>query len=111
MKRYLVWIPIFLIVVSFLSFEAGPVAAAEKGIIALSYDTSEIPVVAAQQKANIETAKKYGYKAVLFDAHFDDSQNEILRSGTWATIRYARKKSKKVMLIFPDGTMTKENFN
>ena len=29
---------------------------------------------------------------------------EELRSGTWATIRYARKNNKQVMIIYPDGT-------
>lgn len=30
---------------------------------------------------------------------------EQLRSGTWATIRYARKIGKKVVVIYPDGTV------
>jgi hypothetical protein len=29
---------------------------------------------------------------------------EVLRSGTWATIRRARKKGKHVTIIYPDGT-------
>ena len=29
--------------------------------------------------------------------------NEQLRSGTWATIRYARKSNKKGMIVFPNG--------
>jgi ribose transport system substrate-binding protein len=66
---------IFIIATFIGCFALGPVNAADdKGIIALSYDTTEIPVVAAQQKANAETAAKYGYKAVLFDAHFDAAQ-------------------------------------
>lgn len=28
---------------------------------------------------------------------------EVLRSGTWATIRYSKKKQKKVIIIYPDG--------
>lgn len=28
---------------------------------------------------------------------------EVLRSGTWATIRYARKKGKPLFIIYPDG--------
>lgn len=30
---------------------------------------------------------------------------EKLRSGTWATIRYARKIGKTVVIIFPDGSI------
>jgi len=30
-------------------------------------------------------------------------KEEQLRSGTWATIRYARKKGKQVVIIYPDG--------
>lgn len=29
---------------------------------------------------------------------------EELRSGTWSTIRYARKCSKKVLIVWPDGS-------
>jgi len=29
--------------------------------------------------------------------------HEVLRSGTWATIRYAYKKNKQVVLVWPDG--------
>lgn len=30
-------------------------------------------------------------------------RHEVLRSGTWATIRYARKKGVKVHIIYPQG--------
>ena len=33
---------------------------------------------------------------------------EILRSGTWATIRYARKRGKSVVIVFPDGRIEDE---
>jgi hypothetical protein len=32
-----------------------------------------------------------------------DSSKEKLRSGTWATIRYAKKKNKAVVIVFPNG--------
>lgn len=35
---------------------------------------------------------------------FPSTMNEILRSGTWATIRYAKKRGKMVLIIFPDGS-------
>jgi hypothetical protein len=34
---------------------------------------------------------------------------EILRSGTWQTIRFARKANKKVIIIYPDGSTEIEN--
>lgn len=34
-----------------------------------------------------------------------DTLKEIQRSGTWATVRYARKKKLQLYLILPDGSM------
>lgn len=34
---------------------------------------------------------------------------EELRSGTWSTIRYARKCGTPVVIFWPDGTVTKED--
>jgi hypothetical protein len=36
---------------------------------------------------------------------------EAQRSGTWATIRYARKCHKPLIVISPDGTIMRENVN
>lgn len=33
---------------------------------------------------------------------------EMLRSGTWATVRYARKKGVPISIVWPDGTVTLE---
>lgn len=33
---------------------------------------------------------------------------EERRSGTWATVRYARKQGKRILIIWPDGTITEE---
>lgn len=35
-------------------------------------------------------------------------QTEELRSGTWATVRYARKLGRPVVIIYPDGTIENE---
>ncbi len=35
--------------------------------------------------------------------------NEVLRSGTWATIRYARMKKKLVYVVLPDGMVDAYN--
>lgn len=34
---------------------------------------------------------------------------EERRSGTWSTVRYARKRGKQVVVIWPDGTVTEED--
>lgn len=34
-----------------------------------------------------------------------DSENERLRSGTWATVRYARKTGRSVTIITPEGVV------
>jgi len=34
---------------------------------------------------------------------------EVLRSGTWATIRYARKMSRKLLVIYPKGSCKGNN--
>jgi hypothetical protein len=37
------------------------------------------------------------------------TMQEEQRSGTWATIRYARKKGRELHIIWPDGTIAEEN--
>ena len=32
-----------------------------------------------------------------------NTKKEVLRSGTWSTVRYARKRKKEVLIIYPDG--------
>lgn len=34
---------------------------------------------------------------------------EELRSGTWATVRYARKQKKPLMIVYPDGRVEEES--
>jgi len=41
---------------------------------------------------------------ILYATPFE--MEEVLRSGTWATIRYARKQNKKITIIFPDGNFS-----
>jgi hypothetical protein len=35
---------------------------------------------------------------------FPSTKEEVVRSGTWSTIRYAQKVNKPVMIFYPDGT-------
>lgn len=34
---------------------------------------------------------------------------EIIRSGTWATVRYARRMGKRIFIIWPNGSIKHEN--
>lgn len=40
---------------------------------------------------------------------FPPTEIEILRSGSWATIRYAKKKNKKLFIVYPSGNAENEN--
>ena len=33
---------------------------------------------------------------------------EEQRSGTWATVRYARRRDRPIVIVWPDGTVTRE---
>lgn len=35
---------------------------------------------------------------------FPNSMSEVLRSGTWSTIRYATRRCKPIWIVFPDGS-------
>lgn len=35
--------------------------------------------------------------------------DEVLRSGTWSTVRYARKVGKPITFVWPDGTVTQDD--
>jgi hypothetical protein len=67
------------------------------------------------QSDNIETPADY----IKRDHDFIDrstlllavpnGNKEILRSGTWATVRYARKKRIEIRILYPDGRVVIEN--
>jgi hypothetical protein len=40
---------------------------------------------------------------------FPGEQQEVLRSGTWATIRWAASKAVTCMIVFPDGSIRVED--
>lgn len=37
------------------------------------------------------------------------TEGEVLRSGTWSTVRYARKHKKKIFIIYPSGHVMYED--
>lgn len=37
------------------------------------------------------------------------TMTELLRSGTWSTVRYARRLKRLIIVVWPDGTVTTEN--
>lgn len=39
---------------------------------------------------------------------YPGTMTEIARSGTWATIRYARKTGKPITIVWPNGTISEE---
>ncbi len=39
------------------------------------------------------------------------SKAEELRSGTWSTVRFARKLRRPILILFPDGTWSTENIS
>jgi len=91
-------------------------ADATADAIAASYGTRRVahPPVRAEFRAWCQTEETRPERPYLTRNHdiVDEtdflvatpSGPEHLRSGTWATIRYARKKDKSVVIIWPDGT-------
>jgi hypothetical protein len=49
-------------------------------------------------------------KAIVNEGNFliaaPETPEEVLRSGTWSTIRYARKVGRKYVIVLPDGSFT-----
>lgn len=41
---------------------------------------------------------------------FPDSEHERVRSGTWSTVRYARKREKEIHIFLPDGDVIIEMY-
>ncbi|MEK6883191.1 MAG: hypothetical protein AABY22_26430 [Nanoarchaeota archaeon] len=62
----------------------------------------ELPFEEREPKPYLERNKDIVNESDLLIA-CPKSNKEELRSGTWATIRYARKVRKKVVIIYPNG--------
>jgi hypothetical protein len=65
------------------------------------YDFERVPLPYLQRNQEI------CHESQLLIATPDDYKEE-LRSGTWATIRYARKKNVKIIIVWPNGSITVE---
>lgn len=42
---------------------------------------------------------------------FPNGNKNVIRSGTWSTIRYAKKNNKPVMIVYPDGSFETLNID
>lgn len=78
-----------------------------KIVIHLSIDTKkvervELPFKIKEPKPYLERNKDIVNETDLLIA-CPKSDKEELRSGTWSTIRYAKKMNKKVIIIYPNG--------
>lgn len=61
-----------------------------------------------EKKEYLERNKKIVDETDILIA-FPSEKEEQLRSGTWSTIRYARKQGKEIYIIFPNGETKSEN--
>lgn len=73
-------------------------------------DCDEYREIPSGQKPTIERNHH-----IVDECHFlfacSGDMEEVLRSGTWATIRYASKQGRDGIIIFPDGSIRQlENF-
>ena len=66
------------------------------------YDEERIPKPYLERNHNIVDESDY-----LIATPGD--YKEQLRSGTWSTIRYARKKGMEITIVYPDGSVKIEN--
>lgn len=58
-----------------------------------------------EMKSLVRNRKMVDLASVLIATPF--SNEEIMRSGTWSTIRYAKHTGKQLYLVNPDGRVTK----
>jgi len=64
----------------------------------------EVRLMKPYLKRNIEIVRE-GRDGLIALPSF---ASERLRSGTWSTVRYARKLKRHIWLVFPDGTVREE---
>lgn len=62
-----------------------------------------------EEKQYLERNKDIVDQTDILFAFPKDNKGEAIRSGTWSTVRYARKQNKKIIIIRPDGSTQFEN--
>lgn len=77
------------------------------------------PPVNGSKMARCDCDRMWAPKPYLFRNHdIVDASDRLLaapkgaeeqRSGTWSTVRYARKRGKPITIVWPDGSITREN--
>ena len=67
-----------------------------------------LPVVSREPKSYLERNRDIVDEGIDGLIATPKEASEVRRSGTWATVRYARSVGRRIWIVFPDGTFREE---